>query len=93
MTDLFGTEELEIKIKVITVDGKKMSKSLFFQLKENDILKGEEIKETGEKIEIEIDDNSYIIFDEENGYIYSINSNGNPGKIVGKLVNGEPEFE
>lgn len=48
MPDLFGTEELEIKIKVITVDGKRMSKSLFFQLKEEQIVREEEIKETNE---------------------------------------------
>ncbi len=48
MADLFGVEELEVKIKIITIDGKRMSRSLFFQLRENSILKGEEIKESGQ---------------------------------------------
>lgn len=42
MPDLFGTQELEVKIKVITIDGKKMAKSLFFQLMEKSIITGEE---------------------------------------------------
>lgn len=37
MADLFGTEELEIKIKVLTVNGKRLNKTIINQLLEENI--------------------------------------------------------
>ncbi len=37
MADLFGTEEIEIKIKVITIDGKRVSRSFLNQILPEDI--------------------------------------------------------
>lgn len=43
--------------------------------------------------EIEIDGVSYYATDENNGNLYTVDENGEPGEIVGKLVEGEPVFE
>ena len=53
----------------------------------------EEEEEEEELIEIEIDDVTYFVTDEENGVIYDVDKNGEPGKKVGKIVDGEPIFE
>jgi hypothetical protein len=42
--------------------------------------------------EIEIDDTTYFTNDEENGSIYEIDENGDPGKKIGHLKDGEPFF-
>jgi hypothetical protein len=43
-------------------------------------------------IEIEIDDVNYCTNDEENGFIYELNTEGEVGKKVGYLKQGEPFF-
>jgi hypothetical protein len=46
-----------------------------------------------ELFEIEIDDVSYFASDEENGILYEITSDGEPGEKIGIMKNGEPIFE
>lgn len=53
----------------------------------------EEEQEEDGVFEIEIDGVSYYATDENNGSLYTVDENGEPGEIVGKLVEGEPVFE
>jgi len=53
----------------------------------------EEDEEEDGVFEIEIDGVSYYTTDENNGSLYTVDDNGEPGEIVGKLVEGEPVFE
>jgi hypothetical protein len=46
-----------------------------------------------ELFEIEIDDVSYFASDEENGILYEIMSDGEPGKQIGIIKDGEPIFK
>ena len=52
----------------------------------------EEEDEEEEVFEIEIDDVSYFATHEENGILYEVDENGEPGKQVGILKDGEPFF-
>ena len=52
----------------------------------------EEEEEEEELFEIEIDDITYCTNDEENGFIYELDSEGDVGKKVGYLKEGEPFF-
>ena len=54
----------------------------------------EDVEETEEEevFEIEIDDILYFTNDDENGEIYKIDSDGNPGDVVGNFKDGEPIF-
>ena len=51
-----------------------------------------EEEEEEELTEIEIDDVTYFTTNEENGIIYESDKNGEPGKKIGKMVNGEAIF-
>ncbi len=42
--------------------------------------------------EIEIDDVTYYTENEENGNIYAVDTDGNPGNKIGYLKDGEPFF-
>ena len=42
--------------------------------------------------EIEIDDITYFAVNEENGPIYEVDEQGEPGNKVGHLKDGEPFF-
>ena len=42
--------------------------------------------------EIEIDDITYFATDEENGILYEVDSDGEVGKQVGIIKDGEPIF-
>jgi hypothetical protein len=56
-------------------------------------MKDEEIEEEDEEVfEIEIDDVTYFATDEENGILYEADENGEVGKKVGIIKNGEPQF-
>lgn len=48
--------------------------------------------EEEEVFEIEIDDITYFATHEENGILYEVDENGDPGKKVGVLKDGEPFF-
>jgi DNA repair exonuclease SbcCD ATPase subunit len=52
----------------------------------------EEDDEDEEVFEIEIDDITYFTTDEENGILYEVTSDGEVGKKVGIIKNGEPIF-
>jgi len=55
-------------------------------------LQKEDEQEEEEVFEIEIDDIPYFVTDEENGILYEITSDGDIGKKVGIIKNGEPIF-
>ena len=52
----------------------------------------EEVGEEEEVFEIEIDDVTYYTENEENGNIYAVDADGNPGNKIGYLKDGEPFF-
>ena len=59
----------------------------------DDYLEEEEEEEEEEEVcEIEIDNMIYFTNDEENGNIYEEDPSGDPGRIVGKLEDGEAIF-
>jgi hypothetical protein len=49
-------------------------------------------EEEEELIEIEIDDVTYCTENEDNGFIYELDKDGNVGEAVGYFKNGEPFF-
>ena len=49
-------------------------------------------EEEEEVFEIEIDDVSYFATNEENGPLYEVDEEGNPGNKIGHLKDGEPFF-
>jgi len=59
---------------------------------ESVISKVVEEDEDEEVFEIEIDDDTYFTNNEENGILYEIDENGEPGKKVGIIKDGEPIF-
>jgi hypothetical protein len=52
----------------------------------------EEAAEEEELFEIEIDDVTYCTNDEENGFIYEIDKDGNVGDVIGHFKDSEPFF-
>jgi hypothetical protein len=52
----------------------------------------DEDEEEEDVFEIEIDDVTYFTNNEENGSIYMVDQNGDPGKKIGHLKEGEPFF-
>ncbi len=54
--------------------------------------KEEADEEEEEVFEIEIDDVSYFTNNDENGILYAVDENGDPGNKVGYLKDGEPFF-
>ena len=52
----------------------------------------EEEEEEEELIEIEIDNVTYCTNDEDNGFIYELDKDGNVGETIGYLKDGEPFF-
>ena len=52
----------------------------------------QEADEEEEVFEIEIEDITYFATNEENGPIYEVDKDGDPGKQVGDLKDGEPFF-
>jgi hypothetical protein len=59
---------------------------------ENVESESESESEEEDVFEIEIDDVTYFTNDDENGSIYKIDENGDPGKKIGYLTDGEPFF-
>ena len=53
----------------------------------------EEEEEEEEVFEIEIDDVTYYATSEENGVLYEVTKDGDVGKKVGIIKDGEPIFE
>ena len=52
----------------------------------------EEEEDSEEVFEIEIDDVTYFATDEENGILYEVDKDGEVGKKVGIIKDGEPIF-
>lgn len=73
-----GTEDDEL------VDTKK-------EEKEEEVVE-EVVEEEEEVFEIEIDDVTYFATHEENGLLYEVDANGDVGKKVGYIKDGEPIF-
>ena len=58
-----------------------------------DELEEEEVDEQEEEVfEIEIDDVTYFATDEDNGVLYEVDKDGDVGKKVGIIKDGEPIF-
>ena len=51
-----------------------------------------DLSDNEEYIEIEIDEKNYCTNNEDNGYIYNLNQDGEIGVKVGYLKDGEPFF-
>ena len=70
------------------------------EVAEEEVVKEEEeevvavvnLEEDEEVFEIEIDDVTYFATHEENGILYEVDENGEPGKKVGIIKDGEPIF-
>jgi hypothetical protein len=60
--------------------------------KQEDVVEDKEEEEGEEVFEIEIDDVTYFATDEENGVIYEMTKDGDIGKKVGVIKDGEPVF-
>ena len=63
------------------------------ETKKEDSVDAEEEEEEEELIEIEIDDVTYCTNNEDNGIIYEVDKEGNVGKKVGYLKDGEAYFD
>ena len=61
---------------------------------ESDEKSQEELEENEEEelFEIEIDDVTYCTNNEDNGFIYEVDKDGNVGEVIGYLKDGEPFF-
>jgi TATA-binding protein-associated factor Taf7 len=59
---------------------------------EEEVEEKEENDAEEEVFEIEIDDVTYYTENEENGNIYAVDTDGNPGNKIGYLKDGEPFF-
>jgi hypothetical protein len=62
------------------------------QTVEEDVEEEEEEEDSEEVFEIEIDDVTYFATDEENGILYEVDKDGEVGKKVGIIKDGEPIF-
>jgi len=79
-------EELENDVKSIETETKE-------DQCENEEEEEDEEDEEEELIEIEIDDITYCTNDENNGIIYELDKDGNVGKKIGYLKDGEAYFD
>ena len=77
-------EEVETEDEVTEIVNKKEEKV--------EVEEEEEEEEEEEVFEIEIDDVTYFATHEENGILYEITSDGDVGKKVGIIKDGEPIF-
>ena len=85
-----GTEdETEVEVKPTQVNEIKKDE----EEDEVEEVEEEEVEEEDEEVfELEIDDVTYFATDEENGIIYEMTSDGDIGKKVGIIKDGEPIF-
>jgi hypothetical protein len=87
-----GTEEEEEEEEVCTEEEVDLEIAPV-QTKEIVVVTEEEEEEEEEVFEIEIDDVTYFATHEENGILYEITSDGDVGKKVGIIKDGEPIFK
>ena len=62
------------------------------EVAEEEVVAVVNLEEDEEVFEIEIDDVTYFATHEENGILYEVDENGEPGKKVGIIKDGEPIF-
>jgi CII-binding regulator of phage lambda lysogenization HflD len=87
VTDDQEVEEEEVEEEVVVTDDQVEEET------KADIKEDVEEEEDGEEVfEIEIDDVTYYATDEENGILYEVDKNGEVGKKVGIIKDGEPIF-
>ncbi len=67
-------------------------KEVVVKEEEEEEVQEEEVDDDEEVFEIEIDDVTYFATDEENGILYEMDKNGEVGKKVGIIKDGEPIF-
>lgn len=85
-------EELEQEEEDEEEDEDADIKSVETETKDEEVLEKEDEDEE-ELIEIEIDDVTYCTNDENNGFIYELDEEGNVGEKIGYLKDGEAYFE
>ena len=83
-------QEEEVEEEVGTDDEEEVEQKEVKKEEQHESL--EEDDEDEEVFEIEIDDITYFTTDEENGILYEVTSDGEVGKKVGIIKNGEPIF-
>jgi hypothetical protein len=85
-------EEEEVEEEDVEEEEEEI-KSVETETREDLIDKEDEDEEDEEELfEIEIDDSTYCTNNENNGFIYELDKDGNVGKKVGYLKDGEPYF-
>jgi hypothetical protein len=90
-------EEVEVEVEVeeeseVEVESEEEVLSEVVEEVLSEVVVEEEEEEEAEVFEIEIDDISYFATDEENGILYEVDSDGEVGKQVGIIKDGEPIF-
>ena len=86
-------EEVEEEVEEELEELENDVKSVETEAKEEDEEEDEDEDEDEELIEIEIDDITYCTNDEDNGIIYELDNDGNVGKKIGYLKDGEAYFD
>ena len=90
--EVLEEEEEEAEVESDNDDIKPLEVISQAETKEEDV-KEEDVEEEEEELfEIEIDDVTYYATDEENGTLYDITPDGDVGKKVGIIKDGEPIF-
>ena len=83
-------EEVEEEI-VASLEEEEVVEEEEEEVEEEEVVEEENDAEE-EVFEIEIDDVTYYTENEENGNIYAVDADGNPGNKIGYLKDGEPFF-
>ena len=83
-------EEVEPDDEEVGTDDEQVEEDMPEEIKEEDKVTEEE--EGEEVFEIEIDDVTYFATHEENGILYEVDKDGEVGKKVGIIKDGEPIF-
>jgi len=81
-------EEVEEKVKQEEVEQEEVEQEEV----EQEEVEQEEVEQEEEVFEIEIDDVTYYATHEENGILYAVDKDGDVGKQVGIIKDGEPIF-
>jgi hypothetical protein len=90
--DIESEEEEKVESEEEKVESEEDKTELSEDEVETEEEKDEEEEEEEELIEIEIDGVTYCTENEDNGFIYVLDKDGNVGETTGYLKNGEPFF-
>jgi hypothetical protein len=88
--EAISQEEEETKEEEVVSEEEEEAKEEV--VSEEEVGTEEEVTEDEEVFEIEIDDITYFATDEENGILYEVDKDGEVGKKVGIIKDGEPIF-